>query len=277
MASTGMVHFGVSEHGWARGGVLQYGGEYLSFSVGELFVVLVSDPGDGWVKVAALVGGGVGWVPRSYLNVFSVPHFAVSKMLLPPSTPPMSRSEVAGDAEEAADPEAELPPTNPLHAGLRREFCCDGSDGGEGFASAVVEVLSVAECAGDFRGPIASELIAVQLAIDEVARAVERDPPVGTYIIRNDNLNVVDWMKGVPLQNTQATQRFKPLIDHVKRSLAELQAAAAPAKIEIAWVNGDFNSAHGVANGQLCTSSFGAPPCASRATSLRRRSATHWL
>ncbi len=233
-----------SEHRWSEGDAQQYMLEYLPFLAGRHFVVL--DNSDTcWIEVAEMIGGRVGWAPRGFMKVFTVPHAALSTMLLPPVGPP-PMEEFVGRVPARELP---LPPMQPLPI---REWHVDGSDGRGGFASAAVEITHarVVEHSGDFRGPVASELVGVQLGLAAVEHAVRHDPPCAYYNISVDNSVVKAWI-GENKEVEPKGMRFLPVIEHVRHILARVRQLASPADVIITKVDGEANAAHGLAYGQL--------------------------
>ena len=263
-----------SEHRWSEGDAQQYGLEYLPFLAGRHFVVL--DNSDTcWIEVAEMIGGRVGWAPRGFMKVFTVPHAALSTMLLPPVGPP-PMEEFVGRVPARELP---LPPMQPLPI---REWHVDGSDGRGGFASAAVEITHarVVEHSGDFRGPVASELVGVQLGLAAVEHAVRHDPPCAYYNISVDNAPVKAWI-GENKEVEPKGIRFLPVIEHVRHTLARVRQLASPADVIITKVDGEAKAAHGLAYGHLlsCGTGIGGSESTSMMLSSgpRSRKPLTWL
>ena len=275
MASAGVCPFAVCRTGWDSEDAWQWGADFLPMGVGEVFLVQGPREADGWIKLAALDGGRCGWAPAARVDEFSLPVDRVVGFLLqavhpqppqpvplpsptppPPSTtPPPTPRPSSGSSSSARSVAAEsaLPDLTPRFGGAIREFYCDGSRGNSGelgFTAAVVEAQAVVEHPGDFGGPFPAEIVGAQLGLDAVERAVLREPRVAVYCLRIDNSAVVDFLNGKQ-GLTGETAKFKHILVHVRRNLDRVRELASPAEVQIKWVDGRHNAAHGLAYGQL--------------------------
>ncbi len=243
----------------------------MAFSAGE-FVLIVEDErdGDGWLRAACVAGGRIGYAPLGYMDRSDVPierlrglfgHNGDRPQRRPPSPPqplslwtatvpphPPLPVPLVGPAEDVPLPSQ----SSDEEQQAIREWHCDGSSchSNRGFGVAALEVggfgTAIAEWSGLDRGPHASELVAVLIALKLIGDCLMREPLSDAYVVYNDNANVVEWLNG-NVHDMPDTARFGPLIDLANRRLAMLARAAAPASVTVTGIDRADNTAHGPA------------------------------